>query len=222
MAREGLDPGPRPDERVGERQLDAPLPAGAFTVHEPRPQRGGLRLLHAGAEVLARVHHRRRRDLVRKPHALELLAGLDRARPREQRSRVGGVAEALEPRGREGGRLADHAVRRLRAQGELEADPLEVACRGLRQLEGARGRGPRVVVRVPAQEADVVHPGVALCVIRRRLEADQRGLALAREDDGVVALHRPEVGQVEHVVGGAHDERVERLLRPSARAPGRA
>ena len=40
----------------------------------------------------------------------------------------------------------------------------------------------------------------------------ERRLALAREDGGVVALHRPEVGQVEDVVGSAHDQGVEPLL----------
>ena len=40
----------------------------------------------------------------------------------------------------------------------------------------------------------------------------QRRLALAREDDRVVALHAPEVRQVEDVVGRADDERVELVL----------
>jgi hypothetical protein len=46
-------------------------------------------------------------------------------------------------------------------------------------------------------------------ILRRRLEADEGRLAFAREDAGVVALHPPEVRQVEDVVRGADDERVE-------------
>jgi hypothetical protein len=42
------------------------------------------------------------------------------------------------------------------------------------------------------------------------------GLALAREDDRVVALHAPEVRQVEDVVGRADDDRVEVALAISA------
>src|SRR4029450_7646264 len=43
--------------------------------------------------------------------------------------------------------------------------------------------------------------------------------ARAGEDDGVVALHAPEVGEVEDVVRGAHDQGIELLLgheRPDA------
>ena len=171
-----------------------------------------MRLLHAGAEVLARMLHCGRCDLVGEPHALELLVGLGRSRPREQGRRVGRPGEAFEPRGRERGRLADHAVGCLRAQRELEADAAVTARCLLGQLERAGGGRPRVVVGVPAEEANVVRPGIALCVFRGGLEADQRRLALTREDGGVVALHRPEVGQVEDVVGSAHDQGVEPLL----------
>src|SRR5258705_14123 len=68
---------------------------------------------------------------------------------------------------------------------------------------------PRAALVVAANEADIRRPRVPLGVFRRRLEADQDRLALAREDARVVALHAPEVREVEDVVGRAHDERVE-------------
>ena len=49
-------------------------------------------------------------------------------------------------------------------------------------------------------------------VLLRRLETDEHGLALAREHAGVVALHPPEVREIEDVVGRADHERVELLL----------
>jgi hypothetical protein len=158
------------------------------------------------------VVHRGGGDLVGQPHTLELLLGLDRAGAGEERDGVGRVAEPGEPGGREGGRLADHAVGGLGPEGELETHAFVFTGRRLRELERAGDRRAWVVGRVAGQEADVVRPGHALGVLCRGLEADQRGLALAREDGGLVALHAPEVGQVEDVVGRADDERVEPFL----------
>ena len=39
-----------------------------------------------------------------------------------------------------------------------------------------------------------------------------RGFALAREDDGVVTLHAPIVGEIENVVWGTHDQSIEIVL----------
>src|SRR5581483_8245323 len=108
--------------------------------------------------------------------------------------------------------LADHPVGRLRAERELQADA-PVRCRCLAgEVERTQSRRPRVGGVVAAEEADVGGPGGAARVIGRGLEDDQHGLALAREHAGVVALHPPEVGQVEDVVGRADDERVEPVL----------
>ncbi len=212
--RERLDPRARPDERERKRELDLPVPAGALSVHEALPDRGRLGLLHSGPEVRARVLHRSGGDLVGEPHPLLLLLRLDLARAREKRRCVGGrLAEAGEPRGGVGRRLADHAVAGLGAQAELEADPAVAARDLLRELQGARGRGPRVVGGVALDQADVCGPGGSGRVLLGGLEAEERRLALAREDDGVVALHAPEVRQVEDVVGRADDQRVELLLR---------
>ena len=162
-------------------------------------------------------------DLVREPHALDLLRGLDRARRVEERRRVGRARAGVEPRLGERRRLADHAVGRLRAERELEADALVARCAAVeRELERARGRRTRVALVVAGEEPDVARPGGARGVVGGGLEADQHRLALAREDDGVVALHPPEVREVEDVVGRADDERVEVLPRPSARGRGRA
>ena len=189
------------------------MAARALAVHEALPERGDLRLPHPGTEQLADVLHRRRRELVREPHALELLLGLERARAGEERRRVGRLRERVEPGGGEGRRLADHAVGGLRAERELEPDALVVA-RGLdRRVERPRERRPRILGVVAADQPHVVRPGRARGVLLRRLDRDQHRLALAREDAGVVALHPPEVRQVEDVVGRADDERIELLLR---------
>ena len=99
VARRGerLDPAPGPDQRERERELDLAVVARALAVHEALPERGHLRLPHPGPEQLADVIHRRRRELVREPHALELLLGLDRARAGKERRRVGRLRERVEP-----------------------------------------------------------------------------------------------------------------------------
>ncbi len=123
------------------------------------------------------------------------------------------AGEGLEPAGGEGRRLADHPIRGLRPQRPLDADPV-VPARGLeRKVERAHRRRPRVVGVVAAHIADVGRPCGARRVLGRCLEADQDGLALAREHAGVVALHPPEVRQIENVVRGADDEGVELVLR---------
>ena len=160
------------------------------------------------------VLHRGGGDLVREPHALELLLRLDRARAREQRRRVGGVGRSASNQACV--KVVGSPTMRSEACVPSESSsPTRPCSRGrrLRQLERPRSGRPRIVVGVAAQEADVVRPGVARRVLAGGLEADQHRLALAREDDGVVALHPPEVRQVEDVVGRADDERVEPFLR---------
>jgi hypothetical protein len=158
------------------------------------------------------VLHRRGRDLVRQPHPLELLVGLDGARLGEERRRVDRVREGVEPGLEERRRLAHHPVGRLGAERELDPD-VPVVARGLaRELERAQARGSRVGRVVAGELAHVASPRVSLRVLRARLEADEHGVALARKDDGVVAFHAPEVRQVEDVVGRAHDERVHPAL----------
>ena len=156
--------------------------------------------------------HRRRRDVVREPHALDLLLGLERTCGCEERRRVGGVAERREPVARERRRLADHAIRRLRAERELEPDTAELARSLACELEHTGGRRARVDRVVPLEQTHVARPRHARRVLLGRLEADEHRLALAREDARVVSLHSPEVRQVEDVVGRAHDERVELVL----------
>ena len=215
--RERADAGAGPDEREAVRELDLALPARAAAVHEAVPERAGLALGHARAEMEAAVLHRRGGDVVREPHALDLLLRLDRACGGEERRRVDDVgAEGVEPLVRVRRRLADHAVGGLRAEAELEADAGVAALADglLRGLGRARDGGTRIGLVVAAKQAQVVRPGGAAGVGLRRLQADERRLALAREDGHVVALHRPEVRQVEDVVGRAHDERVDRPARP--------
>ena len=140
---EGADPGARPDEREAERELDLAVPpARALAVHVALPEGGGLGLLHARPEVLLGVLHRVGGELVGEAHPLDLLRGLDRAGAREEGRGVGRVREGVEPGLREGRRLADHAVGRLRAERELEADPVVGrAPRPRGEVEGAQGRG---------------------------------------------------------------------------------
>ena len=122
--RERPDPLARPDEREAEREVDFPGPARALAVDEAEPLGGSLRLGHPGPEDSLHVLHRRRRDLVREPHPLDLLRRLDRACLREQRRRVLRMREGVEPGLREGRRLAHHPVARLCAERELDADRL--------------------------------------------------------------------------------------------------
>ncbi len=210
--RERPDPGPGPDQREPEREVDLALPAGSLAVDEPLPLGGDLSLAHPRPDQPAHVLHRGGCDVVRDPHALDLLRRLDHPRLVDHGHRVGGVRPRVEPALHERRRLAHHPVGRLRAERQLESD-LPVRCGNLlRELEHAVDRRARVGWVVPGEEADVARPGHPLGVVGARLEADQRRLTLAREDDRVVALHAPEVRQVEDVVGRADDERVEIVL----------
>ena len=178
--RERLDPGAGPDQREGKREVDV-FPVRPLTVDVPLPERRGLALAHSRAQLLPGVLHRGGGDLVRDPNALELLRRLDRANPCEQRRRIGGLAEPLEPAGGERRRLAHHPVGSLRPERELEADPSVSGRRLLCKLERARERRPRIVRRVALEKTDVVRPGGAGGVLGRGLETDQRRLALARK-----------------------------------------
>ena len=65
---------------------------------------------------------------------------------------------------------------------------------------------------VALEQADVLGPGIALSVGELRLERDQRGLAFARENGDVVALHAPVIGEIENVVRSADDQGGEFLI----------
>src|SRR6266852_5313516 len=99
---------------------------------------------------------------------------------------------------------------RIRA---ISCSVLIIRARASSGVERARKRWPRIGLVIAANEMDVARPRGALRILGRRLEADQHGLALAREDTRVVALHAPEVREIEDVVGSADDERVETLVR---------
>ena len=217
---ERADARPGPDEREAVRELDlAAAPAGAVVVHPAVPERAELALPHPGPDHALEVLHRAGGDLVREPHPLELLLGLDRAGGAEERRRIDGVLERVEPRLRIRRRLADHPVRRLRAETELDPDPVVLGRELAGKVERTQPRRPRIALVVAVEEPHLGRPGRPLGIGLRGFEADQRRVALAREDDGVVPLHPPEVRQVEDVVGRADDERVELLLghqRPDA------
>ena len=204
---------PRPDEREPERQVDELLPTRPLAVHERLPERRRLALLHPRPQLAADMLHRGGANVVREADPLQLLIRLDRTGRVEHRHRVRCARPGVEPRLRERRRLSDHPVGRLRAEGQLEADAPAVA-RGRveRRLECACRHRPRIVGRVALDEPHVVRPGTLRRVLLRRLDRDQHRLALAREDTRVVALHPPEVRQVENVVGRADDECVEVVL----------
>src|SRR4029078_10657923 len=111
-----------------------------------------------------------------------------------------GGRERIEPGPREGGGLADHPVGRLRAERELEADLPVFGRRLAGEVGRAQARWPRVARVVAVEEPEVRRPGRACGVVGRGPEADERGVAFAREDTGVEALHPTEVRQVEDVV----------------------
>src|SRR5205085_4392625 len=169
---------------------------------------------HPRAEPLADVLERTGGDLVREAHALELLVGLDRARLVEEGRGVRRLAEAVEEGLRVRRRLAHHPVGGLRAERELEADALEAAPGddAAREVERAGRRRPRVARVVAEVDVQVARPRLPRRVVDRRLHDDERRLAGAREDRDVVALHAPEVREVEDVVGRTDDERVEVAL----------
>ena len=191
---------------------DTAFPAGPLAVHEPLPESCGLALLHPRPELLRDVLHRRRCDLVRQPHALDLLRRLERPCAREERRGVDRRGEGVEPGLRESGRLAHHPVGGLGAERELEADLLVGLGRLHDRIERPCERGPRIVRVVAGNEHDGGCPGGVGCVLSRRLDRDQDRWAFPRKHGGVVALHPPEVREIENVVGGADDERVEILL----------
>ncbi len=76
-------------------------------------------------------------------------------------------------------------------------------------VERACERWSRVRRVVPGEEAHVRCPCGPFRVVRAGLQADEDRLALARKHADVVALHPPEVREVEDVVGRADDERVQ-------------
>ena len=110
---------------------------------------------------------------------------LSGARPDEERRRVDGAGERVEPGLREGRRLADHAVGGLGPEGQLEANGAVLAGEGRGELERADDRRARVVCEIPVDELHVARPRRARRVVGGRLDAEQGRLALAREDDRV-------------------------------------
>ena len=190
--RERLDARARPDERERQRELDLPVPARALAVDEALPLGCRLGAGHAGSQDALHVLHRRGGDLVREPHPLDLLLGLDRARLVQERRRVGRVGECVEPGLREGGRLADHAVGRLRAERELEADPSVLRRRLAGEVERAQSRRPWIGCVVAAEEPDVLRPGGAGDVLGRRLQTDERR---ARPSRGKTQASKPFIPQ---------------------------
>ena len=206
--------GPRPDQRERQRELDLALPAGALAVHEALPGRGGLRARHA--RVAARracAPSRPRRS--RWPGAC--------ARPpaavlSERAATSSGVASAAS--GKASNQARPNVVGSPTMRSEACVPPLSsigdapvVAARPrAASSQRAQARRARIAGVVAREEPHVRRPGGARGVGGGGLEADQHGLALAREDARVVALHAPEVRQVEHRVGRAHDERIELAL----------
>ena len=162
---EGPDPRPGPDEREPECQLNLSLPAGPFAVDESQPEGGRLALLHPGLELGGDMFHRRSGDLVGESHAFDLLLGLHSASAREEGRSVDCVRECVEPPARERRRLADHAVRRLGPQRQLEPDT-SVSPRGLLRGVQRTGEGrPGVVRGVSPDQRDVIGPGRLGCVL---------------------------------------------------------
>jgi hypothetical protein len=157
--------------------------------------------------------HRLTGNLVRDAQTCDLLLGLDHSRAGEQWRRIGCLRERVEPRLRERRRLTDHSIRRLRAERKLQPDAPVRAARVDRYVQRAPGYGTRIRLVVAADIAHVRCPAGAGGILGRRLETDEHRLAVAREDAGIVALHAPEVREVENVVGSADDERVDPVVR---------
>src|SRR5581483_5229174 len=104
------------------------------------------------------------------------------------------------------GRLAYHAVSRLRAVGELDADAAIQAAFSKHPQRNVKraGIGRTRIARVVAGKGpDVARPRVALGVAGLRFDYDQGRVALARKNRGVISLHAPVISQVKNVVGSA-------------------
>ena len=156
---ERLDPRPRPDEREAVRELDLAVEAGAVLVHPAVPDRARPRSrVMPGRKRAWTCSIAPRGDLVREPHPLDLLLGLDRADGVEERRRVRRLGKRVEPRLREGRRLADHPVGGLRPERELEADALVLGGELPRQVERPQRRRPRVALVVAAEEPHLLGP----------------------------------------------------------------
>ena len=173
--RERLDARARPDEREAAARA---RPARS----SPCPRRGRSPATRAaawaqvmpGPQDALHVLHRRGGDLVREPHPLDLLLGLDRARlgrgAASRRRRRGtrrttpsGTSSARRPCGRSPACRARARGRRVRTR--------DAASRARSSARSPGGRGSRCVVA--AEEADVLRPGGAGGVLGGRLETDQ-------------------------------------------------
>ena len=139
---------PGPDQTSEKPSASSTLPAQPVPSPWTKPCHSAATCasLMPGRIMPLHVLHRGGRDLVREPHPLDLLRGLDGAASREERRRVDRVRERVEPRLREGRRLADHAVGSLRPERELEADRAVLGCRRGGKVERAQraagaGRG---------------------------------------------------------------------------------
>ena len=186
------DPVARPDEREAERELDLAAPAGALAVDEAEPLGGSLGLGHPGPDHALDVLHRRRGDVVREPHPLDLLRGLQHPGLVQERRRVLGVRERVEPGLREGRRLADHPVGGLGAERELDPDGLVLLCHRRREVERAERRRPRVALVVARKEPEI---GASRPSARRPL-ATARGRSVpARPRPGKTTASYPFIPQ---------------------------
>ena len=209
----------RPDQREGARHLHLAFVADAAGVDEAFEHRRHVAFLHAGTDALADEFQPQRGQLVGQAHALDFLRGLDGAGFGQQRRRIchlpGDGLEGVEVSLRERRGLADHAVTGLRAHAQLDADSIGEAAlseHAKRQIEAAHLRWARITLVVAFEQADVLRPGRAFGIGPLWLDHAQRGLALGREDDRVVALHAPVIREIDDVVRRAADQRGQALI----------
>src|SRR2546426_11890003 len=112
---------------------------------------------------------------------------------------AGDLPKCVEVVLRRRGWLAHHAVCGLRSHIELDANFVSeaallehVEC----NIERTVLRRPRVALVVSFKEAQVFSPRVALGIRKLWFEHNERGIALARKHDRIVALHAPVIREI--------------------------
>src|ERR1700733_8192016 len=198
---EGSDALTGPDQSESAGHSDLIFVADADGVDVALDHSGYFAFLHASADIFAGLLHANGSELIGEAHAVDFLGCFDGAQLGKEWRGVDdlfrdwrkGIEIALSVKSW----FADHAIANLRALIELDTDAagqLFLAQNFESEVEGARGGRARIGRVVEAEEADVFIPGRALRFVKLRLDDEKSGVAFARENGDVVALHGPVIG----------------------------
>jgi len=79
-------------------------------------------------------------------------------------------------------------------------------------IEGTILRWTRIALVITFEQANIPRPGVALGIRKLGFESYESGISLTWEDDRIVSLHAPVVGEIENVIWGANDHSAKVLI----------